>query len=151
VTLTITEGEKHAIECAEGCETIFWRIPLESLVLVAEYTTPHGPLQDDYFLVFGYREQGKCYFRDVPFDALGAEVVLARLSAMWQDKLHFGLCDSTDWKSRVIWPRQLVDQEYLTFSEVAPRSIWQRLRKMCIGPKYECSTSVQVATYLGHI
>jgi hypothetical protein len=147
MTLTLDAREKPTVVCVEGAETI-WTIPVESLVILAEYTNSKGPFEDDYFLVFGYRENGQCCFRQATFYSIGTEVVLAQLSVFLRDELRFGLCNSTDWKSRVIWPRQLVDQEYLTLTEMKPRSIWQRLRKIWIGREYRCSISAHVKFYL---
>jgi len=148
MTLTLTATERPAIKCANGDAGVIWTIPVKSLLILAEYTNPHGPMDDDYFLVFGYREKGQCYFNTATFYALGTELLLAQLSSLLRCELRFGLCHSTDWNSRVIWPPKLVDQEFFIFTRIGPKSIWQSPRAICLGPGYHCSMAAEVNAYL---
>ena len=141
-------GESGAnIDYRDAGGNLIWQIPVHTVVLVAEYTNPYGPQADDYFLIFVFVKQGQCYFRTATFYAAGAEESLQVLSALWHEPLRFGLCDSTDWKSRVIWPKELVDQEYFTFTEITPRSLLERLSRLCSGVVHEYSPSATVKGY----
>ena len=42
----------------------FWRMPVKHICVVAEYTSPHGPWDEDWFLVFGYTKDGEFFFNE---------------------------------------------------------------------------------------
>ena len=146
-SLSISGEDTANIDYRDAGGNLIWQIPVHTVVLVAEYTNPYGPQADDYFLIFVFVKQGQCYFRTATFYAAGAEESLQVLSALWHEPLRFGLCDSTDWKSRVIWPEKLVDQEYFAFTEITPRSLLEGLSRLCFGAVDEYSPSATVKSY----
>jgi hypothetical protein len=87
-----------------------WEIPVSTVRLVAELTTPGGPLFD-YFYVFvaGDRPQ---MFR-VPMESLepvGLSVFFADLEAVLPGTLVHRLANSTSHASSVMWPSELVGE-----------------------------------------
>ena len=112
--LKVTVERTATIEYTDASGNLIWQLPVGSVVVFAEYTNPNGPFLDDYFLVFAFMEGDQWFVRTASFYANGRDEMLEVLSAQWCVSLRFGLCALTDWKSRVIWPEELVDQEYFT-------------------------------------
>jgi hypothetical protein len=42
-----------------------WSVPIDTIILIAEYTTDEGPWFDDYFVTFVTVENGQTFFRRV--------------------------------------------------------------------------------------
>jgi hypothetical protein len=125
-----------------------WRIAVKDLVLMAEYTTNEGPWLDDYFFVFVATDTGTVRFATASYYARGCEEVLGFLALRYGAKIEPGLVNSTDWKSRVIWPADLAGQEYFDRREVEPATLFAKLRKMTFGPMFEYFPSHAVRDYL---
>jgi hypothetical protein len=93
-----------------------WSLPVDSLILVGERTTDHGPFQPDYFYVF---------LGGVPVSHYEAPMyanpgLLEDLGRLLGAELVPGLNNRTDFASRVIWPEVLADKPLLEFKP-APR------------------------------
>ena len=146
--LKVTVERTATIEYTDASGNLIWQLPVGSVAVFAEYTNPNGPLLDDYFLVFAFMEGDQWFVRTASFYANGRDEMLEALSAQWRVPLRFGLCASTDWKSRVIWPEELADQEYFTFTELPAKSLFERLQRRCIGKVYEYSPSAAVQGYV---
>jgi hypothetical protein len=140
------EGE--ALECKDATGNPVWQCPVPTIVLIAEYTTDQGPLFDDYFLVFWSWEDSKLFRSQVTCYANGRDAALAGLSRYLRSELKLGLADSTDWKSRIVWPPDLADVPYFTFVEEPPRNWRERLRRRIWGPTKTYFTSDDVCRYL---
>ncbi len=84
-----------------------WSLPLADIVCIAEYTTDAGPFADDYFLVFGTRSDA---WYEASVYCEGRDEVLTILSRYMGHPMQFGLCNSADYASRIIWPVELTDQ-----------------------------------------
>jgi hypothetical protein len=125
-----------------------WICPISKIVLIAEYTTNEGPWCDDYFLVFWTWEDDRLFRSQVSFYANGRDEVIAALSRHLTSELKLDLIGSTDWKSRVIWPPQLADHPYFTFSEVLPKNWRERVRGRLLGQVQEYFASDEVCGYL---
>jgi hypothetical protein len=130
-----------SLECSDESGTKCWSLPIEAIVLISEYTTDEGPWLDDYFLVFVTVEEDKLYFSTCSFYVDGRDEVIAGLEERLGSPIKLGLTNSTDWKSRVIWPPELADIEYFTFKEVPPQSLREKARKWLLGPTLEYSIS----------
>ena len=102
-----------------------WCVPVSELILVAEWTTSHGPWAHDWFIVFVSIEDGKPSFAVCP--AAGSEPILEYLSQQFGVVISVGLLKSTDWDSNIIWPPSLAGQKYYTFKPVESGSIAQRV------------------------
>jgi hypothetical protein len=99
----------------DGAEV--WSVPVGSISLIGEYTTPGGPFCPDYFFVFVARKPLTTY--EAPMYANPA--ILRDLGATLRSELLPGLNNRTDNASRVIWPPQLAEQPLLEYRP-APRS-----------------------------
>jgi len=86
-----------------------WQFAWDQLVCLGEYTI--SSWGDDYFFVFVTRD-GYCY--ESSFYARGRDELLEALGKKLNSTLACGLCNSTEWKSRIIWPATLEDQEFYT-------------------------------------
>ena len=94
-----------------------WQIALADVVCIGEYTKPEILLEDDYVLVFGLKnglwfetsfyDEGRDATMQVVGNALGCE-------------LMFGLCNSTNFANRILWPKQLEGQPLFVDESVNP-------------------------------
>lgn len=137
-----------SLKCNDDSGMRRWSLPIETIVLISEYTTNEGPWLDDYFLVFVTVEEGQFYFSTCSFYADGRDEVIARLGERLGSPTALGLVNSTDWKSRVVWPPELAGTEYFTFKEVPTQSLREKARKWLLGPTLEYSISRPVRDYL---
>jgi hypothetical protein len=96
------------VYCADGGAEV-WRLRLVKILLVAEYTTLAGGLDEDYFLEFGTLDHGEPVFTSCVVPA-GADGCLAELAQKLGGKMRLKLYDYVGFKSRVIWPAELEGQ-----------------------------------------
>jgi hypothetical protein len=118
--LTI-EGEAIVYRCGQNG----WRIDVAAVRAFGEMTDTAGPLLDDYWLCFVV--EGEPAWHRASFYAVGRDELLAWLSARLGEKLELELVNSTDLRSRVVWPAELRDKPLFTFQALSPRGWWQRL------------------------
>ena len=84
-----------------------WCIGINEIKLIAEYTTTGGPFGDDYFFLFiTSPHDGWCR---ASFYAEGRDMMFDFLAARLGSAVETGLCDFTDFKSRILWPPGLVN------------------------------------------
>src|SRR5215510_9545356 len=129
------------LECLDAKGQLCWSLPVESLVLISEYTTDEGPYIDDYFLVFVTVEDGSLYFSTCSFYSDGVDETFSILRERLGSPIQLGLVDSTEWRSRVVWPVKIADSEYFTFMAVTADTLTEKLRKKLLGPTYEYKIS----------
>src|SRR5262249_45979385 len=128
-----------SLEYNDDSGTAGWSLLIETIVLMSEYTTNEGPQLDDYFLVFVTVEEGKLYFSTCSFYADGRDEVVASLGERLGSPIQLGLANSTNWKSRVLWPPELAGSEYFTFKEIQTETLPEKARKWLLGPTHEYS------------
>jgi hypothetical protein len=105
-----------------------WRLPVRKVRAIGEYTTAAGPTLDDYFFVF-VTEDSECWF-EASFYADGRDAFLLKLSKLLGADIRAGLCNSTSWETRVLWPQTLEGEELFTFiPETKARSLPGRFRQ----------------------
>lgn len=138
----------RAVSYRNSAHRSLWQIPLDHVVLLAEYTTGEGPFVDDYFLVFVTKESDTPQFATASFYSEGLEDVLTHLAAFWNSDIHLALQGSTGWASRIVWPADLAGQEYFEFKELQPVTLFQELRKLVLGPSHEYVPCQAVRNYL---
>jgi hypothetical protein len=111
-----------------------WEVPIAKLVAIGEYTNGNGPWLEDYFFVFV--EAGGSY-RQASFYAIGAAQALAELGRALHAELAAGLCHSTEWKTRIMWPERVRDQPLFDVHRTATERVgfWKRLRHRVFGPE----------------
>ena len=125
-----------------------WRLSCDEMILIAEYTTNEGPYLDDYFLVFVTIEAGKVFFSTGSFYATGRDTALATLQERLGQPIQLELFNSTDWKSRVVWPPSMAGKQYFTFTELPPKNLIERLRRRISGPVYKYAVSQEVNDFI---
>ena len=117
-------------------------MPAVKVRAIGEYTTATGPFLDDYFIVFVTDESDRWY--EASFYADDRDLFLSALSKLLGDEINPGLCNSTNWKTRVLWPKRLEGEELFIFiPEAIPESILGRMRQK-ISPKGRLNLSQPV-------
>ena len=91
-----------------------WRLPVSAIRVIGEHTDDHGPYIDDYFLIF----LTDCDAFEASISAAGLEQFLRDLSHFLGVRLSLELANSTDYKSRVIWPPDLTGEPLFDYSRV---------------------------------
>lgn len=91
-----------------------WELDVDQLVLVGEYTIEAW--DDDYRLCFLRDASG--VWLEASFYALGVSEALRHLGDQLEAPLDLGLCNSTSFRSRVLWPPELRGRPLL---ETQPR------------------------------
>lgn len=80
-----------------------WSLPVSTIQKIEEYTNSDGPLIDDYFYRFTTATKEE---RTASFYAVGWDLVWPELEKAFPGIDHGGLCNSTDYKMRLLWPLQ---------------------------------------------
>lgn len=140
-TIRIQSGE---IIYSEGNKTL-WCLPLSSVEIVGEYTTPNGSYIDDYFLVF-ITQPNKQHFH-ASFYAEGRNIVLNNLSQCFGNTIECGLSNSTQFASRCMWPPRLAGQKLFNFSPL-PVLGWKRIFSFIFAPERAFDFSKPVENHL---
>jgi hypothetical protein len=115
------DGEVIAYHSALGN----WSVRITDVRLIGEYTNSDGPYIDDYFLVFLTAPESG--WHEASFYATGRDEALAALSKSLGAPLLCELCDSTQYKTRIMWPPQLKDQELMEVLPLKKQNLWQKL------------------------
>ncbi len=101
----------------EGAE--LWELPLSSVRVIGEATTPNGPYLDDYSFCFAC---GPDSWYEASFYAGGGEEFLRSLGARLGFRPELQLVGSTDFASSVIWPAHLKGKPMFKYVPVVPRT-----------------------------
>lgn len=125
ILLAISNGKLH---CRDQVDATQWSIAIKDLVLIAEYTTKQRANCDDYFLVFVTREQGELFYLQVTGCASGIPEVFDSLESCLGCALDLKLQSSTEWASRVVWPKALAGTPFYEFVNVVPAGLRDRIR-----------------------
>jgi hypothetical protein len=121
-------------------EELQWCLPISSICLVGEYTNQSGPVADDYFIVLLSRTRESWY--EISHDAAGLDALMNVLRDTLGGALDTKLANSTDFRSRVMWPAALVDKPLFDF--VPSNSIWGR-----IGLRIDQRLNADVVAWVG--
>jgi len=119
-----------------------WDVPVSDVRIVGESTDQNGPFADDYFFCFA---TGPGMWLEASFYAEGRDEFLRALGARLGSPLETGLCHSTDFASRVLWPPSLTGQPMFNYTELPPRGLIGRLLRM---PRTRQTYSPQVVAAL---
>lgn len=88
-----------------------WAFDLGAVRLIGEHTTDHGPYVDDYHVYFAVGRPAQFY--EAPMYA-GSDL-METLSHPLGSTVIYGLCNRTDFASRVIWPPELEGLDLFDF------------------------------------
>ena len=134
--------DENILSLSRGGSTL-WRMEVSSLQLVGEYTTDHGPFADDLFLIFIARNT-KTWFEVSMHET---EAPLAELSERLNYPLKHGLCNQTEFASRVIWPPALEGAPLFNRTPKARGTGWLARAKDWILPTVAFDLTLQVKAY----
>jgi hypothetical protein len=148
ITKNVLGIRQSDLECLGSSAKPLWTLAIDSIILIAEYTTNEGPHVDDYFLVFVTVEENKLFFSTCSFYVGGRDEVLSVLQERLGSPIQLGLQGSTEWRSRVAWPVGIAGSEYFTFAEIPPKTLLERVKKRLLGPTQEYAISKSVRDYL---
>ena len=101
-----------------------WDLPVSDVRIVGESTDQLGPFADDYFFCFA---TGPGMWLEASFYADGRDEFLRALGARLGTPLVTGLCHSTDFASRVLWPPPLVGKPMFKYTEVPAQGLVRKL------------------------
>ena len=104
-----------------------WSLSLCDIRLIGEYTNSDGPFFDDYFLVFLSAVEGD--WHQASFYADGCDSFLEVLSGALGTRIETGLCTSADFRTRILWPPDVIDKPFM---EIVPKPtrrgrLWARI------------------------
>jgi hypothetical protein len=142
------DAEESVLEYRNPEHQLVWQIPLESIVLMAEYTTNEGPHIDDYFLVFVSADGDSLNIATASFYADGRDEIVRNLAQTWKSNIELSLVNSTEWASRVVWPPTLVGKEYFEPRVAEPKKLAEKLRRFAFGPVHQYFPSQSVREFL---
>lgn len=148
ITKNVLRIRQSDLECLDTSGKLLWTLRIDSIVLIAEYTTNEGPHVDDYFLVFVTAEENKLFFSTCSFYVGGRDEALSVLRERLGFPVQLGLQGSTEWRSRVAWPAKIAGSEYFTFEDIPPKTLLERVKKRLLGPTQEYAISKPVRNYL---
>ena len=101
-----------------------WTVPLSEVRLIGECTNQDGPMVDDYFICFASDAQG---WLEASFYSEGRDSFLKEVGQALGVEVELGLCNSTDFKSRILWPENLAGRPMFIYSDQVPKSKIGRL------------------------
>lgn len=78
----------------------------------------------------------------------GRDETVHALSEYWQTELKLDLPESGQWKSRVVWPKELEDHQYLALEEMPAANLRQKIRGALFGPVQQYLPTEEVSEYL---
>jgi hypothetical protein len=111
-----------------------WDVPVDQVRVIGEATTDIGPFADDYWLYFATRAD---LWYEASFYAAGRDVFLKALSEQLGDKLVLGLCNSTNFASRVLWPPHLVGKPMFVYTPKWPPNRFSRAAVKLLGGPFQ--------------
>ena len=137
--LSLTDGTV-VYDCGDDR---LWEIALDRIRVVGEFTT--SSWGDDYFLVL-VTDEGR-WFEGSFYSENSAEFLLD-LGEQVGAELKFGLCNSTELKSRVMWPTPIKDDPLFRFDNTAGTTLLERFR-LFLSPRVDLCLSSEVIRHLG--
>lgn len=141
-TLAVSEG---VLEYRDERRHLRWRLKPENIALVAEYTTNEGPFGDDWFLVFAVANKTP-YFMTCSVYSDGSDEALKFLRTRFA--IEPRLTNSTEWKSVVLWPKEIEGSPLIEFSQRESRNWRERFRAWFDGCINQSHLSAAVHQYL---
>jgi len=130
----------------EWSNDVVWQVPVEQIAVIGEYTDPNGPYVDDYFLVFLTKTARR---HIASFYSDGRDTCLADLGSVLGSTVECGLCNSTDYKSRIMWPPSLQGKDLFDFVPLKRETLLGRIIQRIV-PSFEMKLTTAVESHLRH-
>ena len=121
-----------------------WSLTIADLVFVGEYTI--SSFGDDYFFEFITVKDGLASWFEVTFYADGRDEAIAALGRKLGQPLLVELYNSTEFRSRVMWPPALAGKPYRTL--VPHKSSWDALVRSLKFQGQDHTLSPELITYV---
>ena len=125
-----------------------WEVPLSSIHVVAELTTPGGPIFDYYYL-FLVGKPPKLY--RIPMESLepvGLQQFFSDLESCLSGSLYHSLASSVSYACSIMWPEEMAGKPLIAFSYEAREGFLNRLLRRT---KVEWCLSEEIAGSLGAV
>jgi hypothetical protein len=121
-------------------------LEIDKIKVIGEYSTEGGPFVDDWFIVFVMSIDE---VNQISAHAEGLEKVLKELSESKGTGVVGSLFYSTQWKTNVIWPKELEGQELFELVNLPPKNRWERLKiRIGLGSVVESHLTEELKQYL---
>ena len=101
-----------------------WSIPLEEIIVIGEFTTENGPYLDDWFLTL-ITAKTWC---EIPIGTEGIDIFLNELGEKLKSELALQLINSTDWKTRIIWPLASQNKKLYDHKILEPKTVFEKIK-----------------------
>lgn len=108
-----------------GGQTTF-SIPVTEIKVIGEFTTNNGPYLDDWFLTIITATD----WYEIPLDVIGTYQLLTDLGQKLGTAMSFQLTNSTEWKTRIMFPDNFKDKELYQIVSIAPMTILEKAKKI---------------------
>lgn len=120
----------HIVWSVKGEEV--QRLDLSTVRVIAEYTTPYGPKQDDWFvkLIVSPTESYELSMHDSQ-----SEAVLQELRVHFAVPLQTSLYASTEWASQVMYPAAMEGRPLWRISKARETGVLGWLKAYFFGPQ----------------
>jgi len=104
----------------------FAEIIISEIRVIGEFTNANGPHLDDWFLSIITTE----YWHEIPIDVVGIEQLLIDLGHKLNSSLKLELANSTEWKTRIMYPEEYLNKDLYNEVEVSPANFKQKVQKV---------------------
>jgi len=101
-----------------------WSLPIPRIKLIAEYTNSDGPHLDDWFIVFVTAVDGGWFEASLYAD--GRDAAIKAIEAKIGATLETGLANSTEYRTRIMWPECAKDQPLMDIAPPSKKNWWQK-------------------------
>jgi hypothetical protein len=102
------------------------KINVFDIKAIGEFTTADGPFIDDWFLTFITQTD----WIEIPMYTDGMTEFLTDLGNLLNSNLSAKLTNSTDWKTRVMYPIDFKEKELYEIENIEPKTFWERVKKL---------------------
>ncbi|EDP70763.1 hypothetical protein FBALC1_08388 [Flavobacteriales bacterium ALC-1] len=102
-------------------------IPIDSIKLIAEYTTASGPFIDDWFLVI---YNAKAEYFEISMYADNIQEMMKKLGEKKEFELVATLFSSTEWESNILYPTEFDGQDLWNIVKCKPKSPFEKLKSL---------------------
>ncbi|MBL4585627.1 MAG: hypothetical protein JKX84_01010 [Flavobacteriales bacterium] len=101
-------------------------IPVSEIKVIGEFTTANGPYIDDWFITIATKD----YWYELSMYMIGWEKLLEELSEIFEMQLQYKFTNSTEWKTRIMYPNELAEKELYDWVDLEPKTTWEKFRKL---------------------
>lgn len=97
---------------------------LDNILAIGEVTTDQGPFMDDHFLLFITNDK---MWNPIPMDAIGFDILTHHVGAYLNIISFIHLANRTDFKSRIVFPKELEGKDFLKLEPIPPKNLIHKI------------------------